>query len=1648
MLGLRHWTCLGLVVALLLPGLVSASNNGFQVNYCGQRSLLQPTNQCFDTFEEAEEFIKEEPVPPRGRALLEKLWAPPLGLGNVPGRIRVRYAVPAKAHEGVAAIQLMAIHVGGGWQRDCPGQGLHKIYDMGCRSEEQLAADIINGYPHNGNGSLAFLGDYDPLPPVAWDAVTPRTVTGFKYVHVRRNTGPDKRRVVVDRHHYRIWTASFYYQCPVLYSGTSQGSLPPPYWPVVCRNASVGDITIDSTQFETCDTRGNPCVPATGAKEYSHTDLEWEGGAFTRRYNSIGELPLASFMGEHWAHPYSHRLVLPQSGTMVHWINEKGYFEAFRRIDSTRYASMNRVGHVLHSVAADMEADGSRWKLAAVDGRVLHFDGAGRLLRIDLDDRRLVLDYCTGEQFSAGICEAEGALRSVTSSSGRQLRFGYERLSAEIPGFPGYEATPVRLVKVEAAGGPQVRYGYDVHGMLSSADYLGSGPAFKRQYLYGEAERVCRTPDGNTPLRCSAALVASRLTGVIDEGAGRLATYQYDERGRVVSSEHAGGAGRVTLRYEANRTVRVTDVDGGVSVFQFDNTRLRKPLLVRRETADGSVSLDTNRTFDALHRNTSRTDPTGTRTNYGYDAFHQTSVTEGLTASGQPTDVTRTTTSQWDADLNRLLSRTEGETRVDFTYNPRGQPLTRSETSLLSGEVRTTIYHYCEADDLDDPAASCPRVGLLKSIDGPRTDIADTTTYTYYTADAAGCDTSPATCAHRRGDLRTVTNALGHVSETLRYDGAGRPLSMRDANGVVTDLEYHPRGWLTRRIVRGANAGADAITRIDYLPTGLVSRVTQPDGSFVRYEYDAAHRLTAVIDALDNRIDYTLDAAGNRTHEQVRGSDGALVREQRRVYDTLGRLEQQLDAQGRATRHGYDPMGRPTSLIDPLDTESRSDYDPLGRLRQSIQDYHGIAAETQFDYDAQDRLLSVTDPNGLQTHYGYDGFGGLVSLSSPDTGVAEYRHDAAGNRTWQRDARGVETDYAYDALNRLIAIQYPDSTLNATFRYDEPDIVTGCPASHPVGRLTRMLDATGSTTYCYDRRGNVVEKRQHTGIAQLRLRYTYDRADRLVQLEYPSGQRVSLARDEVGRIRSAVLGSGGGLVADSISDQKPLVTQVDYLPFGPASSYTFGNGATLTRSYDQDFRLTAVASPALSLAFEHDAAGNIRASGAAPDAWEEGYDYDGLYRLTCILAGKGATVGYTYDATGNRTSHQRQGEPPVPYAYPPDSHRLASVGDTVRSYDETGNTLDGIAFQATLSYGDHGRLQAWSQARGQHARYAYNGRGERITKTDPSGFCINICPGTLFLYDEAGRLLGEYDLSGQPRQEHVWLDDTPVAVLQGKSIHYVHSDHLNTPRAITDEKGIVRWRWAFAGNAFGDQPADGDPQRGGKVFEYNLRFPGQYFDAESGLHYNYFRDYDPSTGRYVQSDPIGLKGGSNTYSYVAGSPLRFVDPKGLCRVEVRCDGYHCFIVTTEPNGQSDFFRGGPEGVPGGSSPAYSASSHASGSRSAGGLYGRIETEYGAYLPGTSDWNPNPLPTSVLIDNALPCACIKKQLADVLDRIQIASTPYNPINNNSNSTVSTALWAVGIVPGAPPSTAPGWGARLPLSNGSLADFSDSGACCAQ
>ncbi|HWZ63623.1 MAG TPA: RHS repeat-associated core domain-containing protein [Steroidobacteraceae bacterium] len=219
--------------------------------------------------------------------------------------------------------------------------------------------------------------------------------------------------------------------------------------------------------------------------------------------------------------------------------------------------------------------------------------------------------------------------------------------------------------------------------------------------------------------------------------------------------------------------------------------------------------------------------------------------------------------------------------------------------------------------------------------------------------------------------------------------------------------------------------------------------------------------------------------------------------------------------------------------------------------------------------------------------------------------------------------------------------------------------------------------------------------------------------------------------------------------------------------------------------------------------------------------------------------------------------------------------------------------------------------------------YLYNVLGQMYEKSGTAGT-------TIFMQDEAGHMIGEYSGSGGLIEETIWLADIPVATVRptpcGLGIFYIHTDHLNRPRLISRRTtSDVVWRWDT--DPFGTAAPNQNPSGLG-TFSYNLRFPGQYYQAETGLNQNYNRDYDPLVGRYVESDPIGLTGGINTYAYVSDDPSKLSDPSGLCNIKLRCGpvlrggvqvGWHCGVVA--PNGIEFGLGGGnSSGISGTASP--------------------------------------------------------------------------------------------------------------------------------
>jgi RHS repeat-associated protein len=306
------------------------------------------------------------------------------------------------------------------------------------------------------------------------------------------------------------------------------------------------------------------------------------------------------------------------------------------------------------------------------------------------------------------------------------------------------------------------------------------------------------------------------------------------------------------------------------------------------------------------------------------------------------------------------------------------------------------------------------------------------------------------------------------------------------------------------------------------------------------------------------------------------------------------------------------------------------------------------------------------------------------------------------------------------------------------------------------------------------------------------------------------------------------------------------------------------------------------------------------------------YQYDGLERLTTSDQTSTTPIEYsfTYDSTGNRTSKKVGAAATQAYNYlqvtdPNPNHQLQSVAGVVRTYDANGNTTKS-ASNKFFTYDQRNRMvdfRTGSASSTIVSQYQYNNaKGERVRKYK----------GTVdqarYVFNDAGQLMVEETISGTTTTttDIIWLDGIPVDAVRGGTLYAIEADHLGTPRNLYDFATKTKiWSWPLGADAFGETAPNQDPDANGTAFVFNMRFPGQLFDAESGLHQNYFRDYEAATGRYPQSDPIGQAGGVSTYGYVSGNPLMYSDPMGLVGVGMQFGPNYSntpssYVPTTHP----------------------------------------------------------------------------------------------------------------------------------------------------
>lgn len=1278
-----------------------------------------------------------------------------------------------------------------------------------------------------------------------------------------------------------------------------------------------GTACKDTYRDPPCRSTQNPIKIRSGDKWLREEDLRII--RFSRFLNPVSKYRIYR-LGQGWTHSYDKSIA--SNGETAIIFRENGLRYYFSKV-GTVWQSEATIADTLQEIK-DSSGNLAGWRYTlASSGDIETYDTSGNLVSIQDQASNLTTLAYSSADTSPTIAPLPGLLIEVRHPLGASLRFSYDSES--------------RMQSMIDPSGAAYTYAYDSQGNLASVQYpdgrsktyLYENTSFPHaltgiidetgqryaDYFYDSegrayAEQLAGGVD-NAALSYSPGANGNSTT-VLTDARGNSRTYQFTTIlgvSKLTAQSQPAGSGceasSANLTYDANGNVASrTDFAGHMTRYNYDLSR----------------NLEISRT-EGLNADGSPTPATRTTTTVWHPQWHLPTLVQeyaGESASGSPLKIT---SHSYDSHGNSILTTetdpnlgTSRATSTSITYSAAvpGLILQKVVNGPRTDVSDITTYDYYPHD------ASCA-ASSAAPIPDPVTGIAPPN---------YGC----------RGQLRQIINALGHITRYDRYNHHGQVEQITDANGTVSTSRYDLRQRLIQHTVDGQSS------HYSYDPAGQLLRHTRPDGSYSEYSYDAAHRLIAISDNLGNRVEYTLDASGNRTATRQINADGSTARQQDWHYDALDRIERSVlggssqqeytydangnltgitDGRGKLTRFNNDTLDRRTTSTDPLTGITQTRYNTLDHTTE-IQTPNG--ASTQYSYDALGQLLQETSPDRGTQHYSYD-LAGNRRTSQDARGITV-------NFQWDALNRLIALSYPNPAENRSYTWdQLPDSSCahgigrlcqvtdaggSTRFSYD---------ARGNLIRQTRLeAGASLVTLYQYDSADRLLSTSLPTG-ATLNLQRQAD--GNIRQIDSQKGTtNTTLVRD----IQTNALGQtlrqtvGSGFTETYSFNLLGYLAHLNQLP-------SSGGGGTPPVESDADIPTLpewgAILMAALLLLINrHRWHGQRNRLGhhqtfllalltglcllpqSMPTAWADttleydenqniirrttpqgitDYGYDDLNRLN-MEAGPKANQSIGYDANGNRISDGN-----ASYSHSPQSNRLLSINGQPVTLDAAGYTLSarGLGFV----WNQAGQLQEVRQGSVTGtllATYTYDYRNRRSRKVTtaaaPQGFGT-----TLYVYDQADHLLAEIEPPGTPLVSYVWKDDTPIAVIlhpRGQQranpamalpaddvTVYLETDHLGTPRAAKDSAGRTVWRWES--EAFGNSPAQTDPDGDGIKVEIPLRFPGQYYDAESGLHYNHHRIYDAAMGRYISSDPIGLEGGNNTFAYVEGNPLNDTDPLGL-----------------------------------------------------------------------------------------------------------------------------------------------------------------------
>lgn len=1138
-----------------------------------------------------------------------------------------------------------------------------------------------------------------------------------------------------------------------------------------------------------------------------------DGLVFKRYYNSRSADDSAIGFG--WVHNYSSVLTPDFNGSpkLIRIVDSTGrgyYFEDYDT-DGIFMGAFSENSTITTGA-------GGNYVWTRDDGSVYIFDVSdGKFLSVtDKNGNQQILAY-----------DASNRLASVTdAATGRELTF-YYNADDKIDHINGPVTASVPQTSVTGeTGGTWASFQYDTSGNLTRATYAdeeNGSVASGFTYLYEDANDV------------------HNMTGRKDLEGHLLSSWTYDIEDRAVSNTNTQGTG-ATIDYTNPLAVKTTDDYGIERTYHIGEIQGRKKILektrsgscstcsegikktdfdtatgypIRREYFNGRIDLYQN--YDSANNPQTQVISQGTSEERTiYKTYHPVLST--------PLTITE----------KSLLADTEHPDRVRKTIFDYDDPSAAGDTPESNENPSTRIYRIIEQGytlDASQTVVAFEHIisltyntsGQILSMNGPFDGTGDTFQYTY--------DTS--------GNLTSIINPVSGTTQFQNYDDAGNPGRVIDVRGVATDLTYD--GW--NRLLTFDTDG-ETVSR-EYTAAGLVKSLTDGAGRTLQYGYNTNHGLPETItNSAGETISYAYDINYNLISQTLRNDQGTSTWYLGKDYgDPAGNtglapgepwktiVRNQTDTENLETEYEY-TNGNLTKATGPSGAWTEYQYDTLNRVIQTTEKINDTQnAATTYAYDALNNLIRITDANNNSTLYTHDDAGRLVKEVSPDTGTTLYAYDDAGKIKTLKANDGRTVQYLYDSQYRLTDTRYVDIAQNITYVYDQ-ETVSG-KATNGKGKLTTVIDPSGTNIFRYDFLDRITATEKITGARTFTTSYTHDNGGLLSTVTYPSGRIVTYSRNGSGYITS---------VTTTYNDiTHTLADNITHAPFGPVKNKGFSNGKTETREFDLQYRPGFIRVQGITdLSYTYSSAGNI--SG-----------------VTNSITGPGS-----FKPVVSRDDVET-------YQYKTGTNKIdtitGSISSTVFGHDDNGNiTAKG---NLTFEYFQDNRLSAVRDAGALISTYEYNSFGQRTRKT--VGDLI-----TLFHYDLQGNLICESAQDGTVLKEYIYLNTLPLALIvhgAETKTYFYHTNHLGTPIALTNDAGQIAWKASHG--------PFGKVNISVSTLENNLRFPGQYFDGETGLHYNWHRYYDSDIGRYLTPDPIGLAGGINPFVYAESNPTNYIDPNGL-----------------------------------------------------------------------------------------------------------------------------------------------------------------------